>query len=192
MGTRSLTMVYSDGEYKVAQYGQFDGYPEDLGCYILNFLKNNNIKLLKERVNEIGSYSKDDIEKINEYIKEKRSKDPFYYWPTKFPHLSRECRAEVLEKIIKKEIDKVNLELNFAADSLFCEWAYVIDLDNNTLEIFDGINKTKLDENDRFYFLEEKSTDPYHPIKFLIKFDLNNLPEEKEFIEKIYKAEEEQ
>lgn len=26
MGTRNLTVVYIDGKYKVAQYGQWDGY----------------------------------------------------------------------------------------------------------------------------------------------------------------------
>jgi len=28
MGTRNLTCVMKDGQYKVAQYGQWDGYPE--------------------------------------------------------------------------------------------------------------------------------------------------------------------
>lgn len=28
MGTRHLTAVVIDGDYKVAQYGQWDGYPE--------------------------------------------------------------------------------------------------------------------------------------------------------------------
>ena len=28
MGTRNLTVVYLDGQYKVAQYGQWDGYPK--------------------------------------------------------------------------------------------------------------------------------------------------------------------
>lgn len=31
MGTRNLTAVYLDGQYKVAQYGQWDGYPEGQG-----------------------------------------------------------------------------------------------------------------------------------------------------------------
>lgn len=31
MGTRNLTAVYLDGEYKIAQYGQWDGYPKDKG-----------------------------------------------------------------------------------------------------------------------------------------------------------------
>lgn len=31
MGTRNLTCVVLDGEFKVAQYGQWDGYPEGSG-----------------------------------------------------------------------------------------------------------------------------------------------------------------
>lgn len=34
MGTRNLTAVYLDGQYKVAQYGQWDGYPEGRGGLI--------------------------------------------------------------------------------------------------------------------------------------------------------------
>ena len=39
MGTRNLTAVYIDGEYKVAQYGQWDGYPEGQGLTALHFLR---------------------------------------------------------------------------------------------------------------------------------------------------------
>lgn len=39
MGTRNLTIVHSNGEYKVAQYGQWDGYPEGLGVQLLKYLK---------------------------------------------------------------------------------------------------------------------------------------------------------
>ena len=39
MGTRNLTAVYIDGEYKVAQYGQWDGYPEGQGMTALTFLR---------------------------------------------------------------------------------------------------------------------------------------------------------
>ena len=38
MGTRNLTVVFMDGEYKVAQYGQWDGYPEGQGITCFNFL----------------------------------------------------------------------------------------------------------------------------------------------------------
>ena len=39
MGTRFLTAVFADGQYRVAQYGQWDGYPEGAGVNILHFLR---------------------------------------------------------------------------------------------------------------------------------------------------------
>jgi hypothetical protein len=39
MGTRHLTIVKVDGIVKVAQYGQWDGYPKGQGVTIANFLQ---------------------------------------------------------------------------------------------------------------------------------------------------------
>ena len=39
MGTRNLTMVISNGKTKVAQYGQWDGYPDGQGMTALSTLK---------------------------------------------------------------------------------------------------------------------------------------------------------
>ena len=44
MGTRNLTMVIDqEGEVKVAQYGQWDGYPSGVGVGIVSFLKNETL-----------------------------------------------------------------------------------------------------------------------------------------------------
>jgi hypothetical protein len=40
MGTRNLTCVFHEGTYKIAKYGQWDGYPDHLGVNILDFLLN--------------------------------------------------------------------------------------------------------------------------------------------------------
>lgn len=40
MGTRHLIAAKVDGEYKLAQYGQWDGYPEGQGVAVLDFLVN--------------------------------------------------------------------------------------------------------------------------------------------------------
>lgn len=38
MGTRHLIAAVIDGEYKIAQYGQWDGDPEGQGLTVLDFL----------------------------------------------------------------------------------------------------------------------------------------------------------
>ena len=38
MGTENITMVKHNGEYKVAQYGSFDGYPSGKGFKTVKFL----------------------------------------------------------------------------------------------------------------------------------------------------------
>jgi hypothetical protein len=39
MGTRNLVAVYLDGIHRIAQYGQWDGYPSGQGKTVLSFLR---------------------------------------------------------------------------------------------------------------------------------------------------------
>ena len=39
MGTRNLIAVQLDGKYRIAQYGQWDGNPENAGVDVLTFLR---------------------------------------------------------------------------------------------------------------------------------------------------------
>ena len=70
MGTRNLTIVHSNGEYKVAQYGHWDGYPEGLGVQLLEYLKGININELRNSVNDCTYLSKEDFDEINKNIDE--------------------------------------------------------------------------------------------------------------------------
>jgi len=56
MGTRNLTMVISNGKTKVAQYGQWDGYPSGQGAAILNFFKKADLKVFKEKVDTLPKW----------------------------------------------------------------------------------------------------------------------------------------
>lgn len=73
-------------------------------------------------------------------------------------------------------------EIKFAGDSLFCEYAYVVDFDKNTFEIYRGFNKEPLPESERFYS-RKPVNEEYYPVKFVHSFNINELPTEKEFLE---------
>lgn len=194
MGTRNLTIVTSNGKNKVAQYGQWDGYPGGQGLTALSTLKriilSGQLGQFKAKIDNIQWIDKEGAEKIE---KDKN-------WETNYPYLSRDCGAGILKAIHfgtmqvhagigeRKEV-KVNViglvdEYEFAADSVFCEWAYVIDLDKGTFEVYEGFNKEPLTETDRFYPLQvaNKEQGEYYPVKLLALFDINNLPSEADFL----------
>ena len=54
MGTRNLTMVIQNQETKIAQYGQWDGFPDGQGITILTFLQDkSNVEKLKQIIPNI-------------------------------------------------------------------------------------------------------------------------------------------
>lgn len=196
MGTRSLTIVCSKGKYKVAQYGQWDGYPEGLGVKLLRYLKNININELRNSVDKCTYLSEEDFAEINKQIQECKKDNERYDWKEFYPELSRDTGGDILDLIMFKNKNKLKNSLNFAADSLFCEWAYVIDLDKNTFEVYEGFNKTPLNKDERFYFLMGESEkenehrrniniEQYYPIKFLNDYSLSSLPDKDEFLEEV-------
>ena len=161
MGTRNLTMVISNGKPKVAQYGQWDGYPDGQGKTILSTLK---------RIDAAGEWAKfkTKIDNLN-WLTDKQAKkiDADKLWDIHYPYLSRDAGGKIIEAIHfgkmtvsedynKKTEVKVNIigltnSEDFANDSLFCEWAYVVDLDKNTFEVYKGFNLSPLKNNERFY-----------------------------------------
>ena len=59
MGTRNLTMVIDRaGKLKVAQYGQWDGYPSGQGATILAFAKDKEkMAKLEKRLSSVRFYN---------------------------------------------------------------------------------------------------------------------------------------
>jgi len=198
MGTRHLTCVVKDGEYKVAQYGQWDGYPSGQGVDALTFLKNmDRDKFLtslaatyqptKEQIaawwKEVGHDIGTNDGWVGVEISDK--------YKAKHPSLSRDTGAEILQ-LIQDAVEPVplNLYLKFAAESLFCEWAYVVDFDKNTLEVYEGFNKQPLAQSERFYGLTSDDSSGYEPVRLKKAYSLDELPTQEEFLSELEPDEE--
>ena len=209
MGTRNLTMVVSNNQTKVAQYGQWDGYPSGQGVDALNIMSkivwDNKLSEFKEKVDRLSWLTDEQIDDLNlqsDVLK-------------KHPYLKRDWGAKILNAIMYGELvydgifgsEKYEFEIlglanreKFAQNSLFCEWGYVIDLDKNTFEVYRGCNIHPLPETDRFHYLdiaiepqendwyENNQTGEkyfYHAIQMIKSYDLNNLPTVDEFLKEL-------
>lgn len=170
MGTRHLIAVYQDGVHKVAQYGQWDGYPAGQGIEVLNFLRSHDSQNLKEYYLRECRWLTDAETKQVEKTKD---------WTKLYPHLTRSVSAELLTLICRAGGLALVDSLDFANDSLFCEWAYVIDYDQNVFEVYKGFNKKKA--RGRFGS-GKKNEDGYYPVTLLASFPLDDLPSDKEFL----------
>lgn len=189
MGTRGLTMVICDGETKVAQYGQWDHYPEGNGITCLEFLQKGILDKFREKLKRCRFTTNEDETEIENFLKSIGSENGWVNssqskkYNQKYPYFSRDHGSDILNVILESDDTEILLKnsMNFASDSLFCEYAYVIDLDKNTFEVFEGFNQKPLDESERFYHLQTKD-EKYYPVRLLKLYDINNLPDEETFI----------
>ena len=218
MGTRNLTIVKNEkGEIKIAQYGQWDGYPEGQGVTILRFIRNKeDMEDLKMNLDKCKFFNRcDDIKDFLEaYDKASPmwSTDPDNRTPEMknwFETLiSRGIGGEILSCVAYLNFNRMPKEHNgyiylrdesdFGKDSLFCEWAYVVDLQTNKFMVFKGFNRDKSKEHELFATVEEEVAKEfegrdyrYYGCKFLKEYDLDNLPTEEDFINDFKDADEE-
>jgi len=179
MGTRHLVMVILDGEFKVAQYGQWDGYPKGAGVEVVNFILNVMDKkkfiaalrectwVTRERLSQLY----DDFGSKNGYIDLNDSKR----MGEAFPAFSRDTSSDILKLIQDGGIRELDGDHKFAADSHFCEWAYVLDMDKDILEVYEGFNKKPLKETERFASYKTEKDSEYQPIKLLKAIPFSEL-----------------
>lgn len=160
MGTRNLTVVINEkGEKKVSQYGQWDGYPEGVGVSLLNFLKSDKLDKMKSNLSKVR-FLDDEKDKIfiEDYDKNapKWSNEPDNRTEEQknwFGHfISRDLAGEVLVNIANYEKDAEILLSEFEdTEDSWIEYAYKIDLQENTFGVYFNINHEPL----KVYSLDE-------------------------------------
>jgi hypothetical protein len=199
MGTRHLIMVVHEEKTKIAQYGQWDGYPEGQGVTVLNFARKMKLTKFKEALKKVRFSTEADEKKVDKFLKSIGCKDGWMNmnqaekYHKAFPYLSRDIGADILNLVMNSKDEEIVLtdSTSFAADSLFCEWAYVIDLDKNQLEVYSGFNQSPVGPEERFATLKADEGSGYDVIRFLKKFDLDELPTKRKFISELKKREKE-
>ena len=119
MGTRNLTCVFLDGEYKVAQYGQWDGYPSGQGLTCLEFLRSMDEGTFKDQLRKRTFASNDYIKGFYAAINaiyRMISMQTALRMDVKFPEYSRDTAAEILELIYDdKAAECLKNDIDFAA-----------------------------------------------------------------------------
>lgn len=204
MGTRNLVCVTLNGEYKVAQYGQWDGYPDGQGKTTLEFCRkladNDFAEAFKEKLKNVSWITEEEFDQ--EWVEcganpggELVSFEVSDKHTALYPWNSRDTGAKILELIANADKPlKIKNSFYFAGDSLFCEWAWVVDLDNMQMECYKGFNKEPVDPSERFAHapLPKNNKEGYRPVKHVITFPINNLPTDEEFFAAFNKNKEEE
>lgn len=142
MSTRGAWGLIRSGEEKVT-YNHSDSYPEGLGEIVIKFAKNYALIL-----NEIY----DQIQLVDEN-KDKPSEEQWTYCKdigSVRTDVGMEDDLDWYKALRGSQSEGLNLYgkglkymingKNFLWDSLFCEFAYIINLDTNVLEVYRGFN----------------------------------------------------
>lgn len=191
MGTRGL-MGFSYGEEVKAMYNHWDSYPSGLGQNVADWIVGLTDEMLPEAIEKFNRLeaidedvppTEDQKLALMRYANLNVSEQTYDDWYA----LLRETQGNPEETL--KAIFYVE-GASFADDSLFCEWAYIIDLENRVLEIYKGL-QTVPHTSGRFADL--KSTGGYAPVKLVhtVSFEdlRNGLFSMEDYEEKYYEAE---
>ncbi|KAI8819577.1 uncharacterized protein EV422DRAFT_533542 [Fimicolochytrium jonesii] len=205
MGTRHLILVYYKGSYHIAQYGQWDGYPSGQGADILDFISDpENLANLQAAIDAGHLYTptQEQCEEWDRLVWEKTLEqkariragmahggleDSDFHRPSiadYCPSLSRDTGAGIL-KLVADATGPVPIvtDVDFIADRDYCEWAYVVDLDQGLFEVFSRRpwSDAPTVKNDRFKNLEAAEKPGCQP-KCVGAWTLDDLPSKKGFL----------
>lgn len=171
MSTRGAWGFRKDNVDKIT-YNHCDSYPSGLGETIKSFIHNHTITRLKkisDKIILVDSKSIPTREQINEcraFADVSVSMGNLSEWYV----LLRNAQGdpEAYAGNLKYMIDGCD----FIKDSLFCEYAYVINLDTEKLEIYEGFQKRP--QKNR-YMTVPKSKNDYANCKLIIEVDLDKV-----------------
>ena len=184
MGTRGFVGFVIDGVEKIS-YNQYDSYPAGLGSEVLEWCARGVDEQVVAAVRALrvvdGKLAPTDaeIEKLIAYANLNVSERSLTDWYA----LLRETQGD-LSRILEAGV-LVDAS-DFALDSLFCEWGYLVNVDDGTLEAYKGF-QTVPHARGRFAGRVHPSPNSglsaaYQPVALLNAWDLDALPDVGTFV----------
>lgn len=170
MGTRGLVGFRLESKDYLA-YNHFDSYPSGLGQEVIEQLAQLNIEELPDAVRSLTlvtddtPIAKDAVERLKAYTELHVSEQSTEDWYC----LLHGAQGNLVAYL---EIELMPDNAAFIRDSLFCEWAYIINLDSDKLEVWRGFQKLP-DPNNRYG--QEADDSGYYPCTMLTQFPLKSV-----------------
>lgn len=173
MGTRGAFGVRINGQDKIT-YNHFDSYPEGLGRNVLTAIRDMHrdrfdIKAAAERLVTVSGYSqptqeqKDALKPYTDLGVSKQSDNDWYC-------LTRKLQGELYETL---KAGVMTDSRQFMHDSLFCEYAYIVNLDDGVLEFYRGFQQAPHSKGR--YWRKEKPKADYYGVALEMSIPLSEI-----------------
>jgi hypothetical protein len=149
MGTRGAFGVRVDGKDKIT-YNHFDSYLEglgkDLAVQVGQMMRRKNaLEQLREKARSVVLIKEE--ESLSDAVGDVRAKELAQKYGNAGVSTGVDTYAALreLQGDLKAILDDAKVMIDahsFLADSLFCEFAYIVNLDDDSFEIYRGFQKT--------------------------------------------------
>ena len=176
MSTRGSIGFRIDGVDKLT-YNHSDSYPSWLGVRILSQVQKlcaADLAPLRAKVRGIRMLSDSDVtEEIVRVTCEYHNPSVSAQSETDLYCLFREAQGDLVAYL---NLGYMPDDHGFILDSLFCEWAYILNLDDNILEVYEGYQNIA-DPDNRFgqEFLLGDGQGEYAPCKLFLSLPLDSI-----------------
>jgi len=183
MGTRGAWGFVLNGSERLT-YNHFDSYPSGLGIDLLAWARQADWDKVREQVmnmtivDEDGTPTEDEREQVAEYTDTHVSTGSDWY------SALRHTQGDP-EKTLRSGF--MTDGSAFPLDSLFCEYAYVFNLDDGTFEVYQGFQKTR-PTCGRWAGRptpEEEREPEYKAVRLWEVWPLHDLPTQEQFTERL-------
>jgi hypothetical protein len=193
VGTRNLTAVYVDGQFKIAQYGQWDGYPSGQGKTILDFLRSlETLPQISEFIEKVRAAHFLTVDQLDEiWTKAGAGADGFISCDLsdklakKMPEIHRDTGGKILQLVYERPAGiGLQNDITFAGDPGYfgCEWAYVVDLDAGVFEAYAWEGHRSGRPGGRLANKPDGYDGEWKPVGLVASWPLEKLPTVKEFL----------